>query len=270
MLHYLSLVSICLTVSSINAGWVLVFSDNFDRIDSIDRSKWAYDIGGDGWGNHEQQYYTRNRDNARCERFPNSNDGRLIIEARRERHGRNEFTSARLRTHQAWTYGRWQIRAKVPSGRGLWPAIWMLPQHHSYGDKKWPDNGEINIMEQVGFDPLKIHSSVHTKAHNHKDNSHPTNHVIVNDATTNFKIYTLDWEAHRLRMFVGDDSNPLRTEILFWNKQDDWTKWPFDKPFYLIINLAVGGGWGGQEGIDKDIFPAKFEIDWVKYYQWRN
>jgi beta-glucanase (GH16 family) len=94
-----------------------------------------------------------------------------------------------------------------------------------YGDKKWPDTGEIDIMEQVGFDPYKIHASVHTKAHNHRANSHPVNHVIVNDAVTNFKIYTLDWEPHRLSMYVGDESNPLQTRILFWDKQGDWTKW---------------------------------------------
>jgi len=118
-------------------------------------------------------------------------------------------------------------------------------------------------MEQVGHDPLTIHSSVHTKVDN------PTSSVTVNDATTNFKIYTLQWFVNKIEMYVGDDNNPFQTRILVWNKQGDWTTWPFDQPFFVLLNVAVGGTWGGAEGIDESIFPRQMEIDWVYYYQWQ-
>ncbi|UJR34118.1 hypothetical protein I4U23_021525 [Adineta vaga] len=270
MQYYLLIISIYLIISLVHARWELVFSDDFNCNGEIDRSKWTFDegVGENGWGNHEEQFYTTNRKNVRCEYFPGSSQGRLIIEAHRERHGESRYTSARIRTKKAWTYGRWQIRAKVPEGRGLWSAIWMLPQHETYGTRKWPDSGEINIMEQVGFDPTRIHASVHTKAHNHRDSNHPSNSVTVPDVTTRFRIYTLDWEPHRLRMFVSDnEANPEKKEILLWNKQGNWKMWPFDRPFNLIINLAIGGDWGGQKGLDVSAFPGKLEVDWVKYFQ---
>ena len=124
-----------------------------------DSTKWGYDIGGDGWGNNEKQYYTASRlENARVE------NGNLIIEARKEKMDSSEYTSARLVTRgkMDWLYGRFEIRAKLPSGRGTWPAIWMLPTKQSYGDNYWPENGEIDIMEHVGFHPGFIHASTHT------------------------------------------------------------------------------------------------------------
>ncbi|CAF0758234.1 unnamed protein product [Didymodactylos carnosus] len=251
------------------ADWERVWEDNFDWNGGVDKNKWDFDNGGGGWGNQEQQFYTARNENARCELFPNSANGRLIIEARKENFENSRFTSARLKSKASWTYGRLQVRAKLPTGRGLWPAIWMLPVAQSYGSQYWPDNGEIDVMEQVGFDPNRIVSSVHTKANNHMLNSQPTNGVQVSDATTNFKIYTLDWNVNKLEMFVGDEGNPLGQRILVWDKQNDWTKWPFDKPFFALLNIAVGGSWGGAKGIDEGIFPARMEIDWVHYYQWR-
>ena len=219
-------------------------------------------------GNNEAQFYRKNRrDNSRCELFPGSSNGRLIIEAHKVRregpfssmnssnrmklgHQRkfrgSRFTSARLKSKASWTYGRLQVRAKLPTGRGLWPAIWMvglelclcvedsietflciskLPERQIYSDAYWPDNGEIDLMEQVGFDPLRIHSTVHTKANNHMLGNHPSNSVIVPDAVSNFKIYTMDWHADKIEMFVGNESHPLQTRIFIWNKQGNWTTW---------------------------------------------
>ncbi|CAF1644284.1 unnamed protein product, partial [Didymodactylos carnosus] len=134
------------------SAWVRVWEDNFDWDGGVDRSKWDFDDGGGGWGNNEEQYYTTDRrENARCEKFPGSANGRLIIEARKEGWGNRRFTSARLKSKAKWTYGRLQVRAKIPTGRGLWPAIWMLPESQSYGSQYWPDNGEIDVMEQVGY-----------------------------------------------------------------------------------------------------------------------
>ncbi|CAF3470827.1 unnamed protein product [Rotaria sp. Silwood2] len=200
----------------------LIWEDIFLQDGSVDRNKWDFDIGAgnNGWGNQEAQYYTDRLENVRCE------GQRLIIEARREDYGGCRFTSARLKSKSAWTYGRLQTKAKLPSGKGLWPAIWMLPQTQSYGNAYWPDNGEIDIMEQVGFEPNKIVSSVHTAAFNHMRGSQPTNSVHVHDACDNFKIYTLDWTADKLEMFVGGESNPFEQRVLIWEKgTHSWEGW---------------------------------------------
>ncbi|CAF3980853.1 unnamed protein product [Rotaria sp. Silwood2] len=235
---------ICGVLDNVNTGWVRVWEDNFDGNGGVDLNKWDFDVGGSGWGNNEQQYYTYNRwENARCELFPGSTNGRLIVEARRENMANSQYTSARLRSKATWIYGRLQIRAKLPDGRGLWPALWMLPEKQTYSNTYWPDNGEIDLMEQVGYDPLSIVSTVHTQAYNHMKGNQPTNSITVKDAVSNFKIYTLDWNVNKIEMFVGDDANPFANSILVWNKQGDWTQWPFDKPFFVLINIAVGGSW---------------------------
>jgi beta-glucanase (GH16 family) len=144
--------------------WQLVWSDEFDYSGLPDPSKWGYDVGGHGWGNKEQQNYTEKRkENSRVEK------GVLIIEARRDGDDKNRYTSARLvsKGKGDWIYGRFEVKAKLPSGRGTWPAIWMLPTQRSYGVGYWPDNGEIDIMEHVGYDPDVIHGSAHTKAYHH-------------------------------------------------------------------------------------------------------
>ena len=140
----------------------LVWSDEFDYTGLPNSEKWSYDVGGSGWGNNELQYYTENRtENARVE------NGNLIIEARKESYGGNNYTSARLITKSQgdWLYGKIEVRAKLPGGRGAWPAIWMLPTDWAYGG--WPSSGEIDIMEYVGYDPGVVHGTVHTESYNH-------------------------------------------------------------------------------------------------------
>ncbi len=161
-------------------GWNLVWSDEFNYTGLPDSTKWDYDVGGSGWGNNEAQYYTFKRDsNSRVE------NGNLIIEARREIAGNNYFTSARLLSTNTgnWTYGRFEVRAKIPKGKGTWPAIWMLPTNWTYGNGGWPDNGEIDIMEHVGYDPGVIHGSTHTNKYNWKINTGKTSTIKVPDAT---------------------------------------------------------------------------------------
>ncbi|CAF4636910.1 unnamed protein product [Rotaria sp. Silwood1] len=253
-----------------SSDWTLVWEDNFNWNGGIDTTKWEFDVGGSGWGNNEKQFYTDNRqENTRCELFPGSSNGRLIIEARRERMENCEFTSARLKSKIKWTYGRLQIRAKLPDGRGLWSALWMLPEKATHSGVYWPDNGEIDLMEQVGYDPLRIHSTVHTQAYNHIKGTQKGHSIIVSDAVSNFKIYTLNWNPDQIEMYAGDDANPFAHHIFTWNKNGDWTQWPFDKPFFIIMNIAVGGSWGGAQGIDYNIFPRRMEIDWVRFYQRR-
>ena len=242
--------------------WSLVWSDEFDRPGLPDASTWTYDVGGTGWGNNELQYYSESRsENARVE------GGLLIIEARREPLGGRAYSSARLKTRAGWTYGRIEVRARLPRGRGTWPAIWMLPQKGTYGQGGWPDNGEIDIMEHVGFDPEIIHASVHTRAYNHVDRTQRTAQTPVAGAQDDFHVYAVGWTTERIRAFVdGREYFAIANERLS-NAQADWRQWPFDRDFHILLNIAVGGNWGGQKGVDDSIWPQRMEIDYVRVLQ---
>jgi beta-glucanase (GH16 family) len=244
--------------------WHLVWSDEFDSPGLPDASKWTYDVGGSGWGNNELQYYSEaRRENARVEA------GLLIIEARREPLGGRAYSSARLKTRAGWTYGRVEVRAKLPRGRGTWPAIWMLPQKGTYGQGGWPDNGEIDIMEHVGFDPEIVHASVHTRAYNHVDRTQRTAQTPVPGAQDDFHLYTVEWTTERIRGFVnGREYFAFANERLS-NSQADWRHWPFDRDFHILLNIAVGGNWGGQKGVDDSIWPQRMEIDYVRMLQFK-
>lgn len=241
------------------AEWKLVWSDEFERDGLPDPQRWSYDVGGHGWGNAELQFYTpARRENARVE------DGHLIIEARRETWEGMDYTSARLVTKGKgdWSHGRFEIRAKLPEGRGTWPAIWMLPTEWNLGDGGWPDNGEIDIMEHVGYDAGVVHASTHTQVHQWPKETQRTATIAVPDATTAFHTYVLEWDAGEIRAYVDD-------RHYFTSRKDggDWTSWPFFRNFHLILNLAVGGHWGGKQGVDPEVFPQRMTVDYVRVYQ---
>jgi beta-glucanase (GH16 family) len=240
-------------------AWQLVWFDEFDYTGLPDQNKWGYDIGGHGWGNQELQFYTERRaENARVQ------NGMLIIEARKENFNGMEYTSARLITKGKgdWTYGRFEISAKLPSGKGTWPAIWMLPTQWTYGNGGWPDNGEIDIMEHVGFDPGWIHGSIHTKLYYWQINTQKTAKIRIADAQTAFHVYTLEWSPNTIT--VGVDSTQY---FSFTNEGKGWQAWPFDKAFHLLLNIAVGGAWGGAQGVDPSIFPQQMQVDYVRVYK---
>ena len=240
-------------------AWVLVWSDEFNGPE-IDENKWSYDIGtGDwGWGNGEAQYYTSNSNNSFIE------DGKLIIQALLQNYGGANYTSARMVTRGQgdWTYGRIEVRATLPGGVGTWPAIWMLPTDWVYGG--WPSSGEIDIMEHVGFDLNVIHGTAHTEAYNWWNGSPPPEGTIyLNGATSSFHDYALEWDEDYLKWYV-DDIN----YFTFANDQSgNHATWPFDQRFHLLLNIAIGGTWGGQQGIDNSIFPVRLEVDYVRVYQ---
>jgi beta-glucanase (GH16 family) len=242
--------------------WRLVWSDEFDSPGLPDASTWTYDVGGSGWGNNELQFYSEaRRENARVEA------GLLIIEARREPLGGRAYSSARLKTRAGWTYGRIEVRAKLPRGRGTWPAIWMLPQKGTYAQGGWPDNGEIDIMEHVGFDPEIVHASVHTRAYNHVDRTQRTAQTPVPGAQDDFHLYAVEWTTERIRGFVDDREYFAFANERLSNSQADWRHWPFDRDFHILLNIAVGGNWGGQKGVDDSIWPQRMEIDYVRVLQ---
>ena len=233
----------------------LVWADEFNYTGMPNPKKWGYDTGGSGWGNNELEYYTAGT-NAYVK------DGILTIEARKEEHDGMLYTSTRMITKNKadFLYGRFEVRAKLPTGKGLWPAIWMLPTDWAYGD--WPASGEIDIMEQVGYDPDTIHISMHTKSFNHVIGTQKTGWYGVPTATTDFHVYRVDWTPYAIRGFI--DGKQL-FEFLNTGKGPD--EWPFDKRFHFLLNIAVGGNWGGQKGVDDTIFPAKMEVDYVRVYK---
>ena len=244
------------------ADWALVWDDEFDHAGAPDPAKWSFEAGGDGGGNGEQQFYTNGRPhNARVE------GGNLVIEANREPWHGKAYTSARLITRGKgdWRYGRFEIRAKFSEGRGTWPAIWMMPSEPRRDGGDWPDNGEIDIMEHVGFDPGVVHGSAHSLAFQWPKKTERTATVHVTEPDKRFHVYTLEWEPDTMRMYV-DGALYFATD----RAGGDWREWPFDRKFYLILNLAVGGSWGGQKGVDAAAFPQRTVIDYVRVYQRAN
>jgi beta-glucanase (GH16 family) len=232
--------------------WRLVWSDEFNKNGLPDPRKWDYEKGK--IRNNELQTYTvRRRENARIEK--NS----LIIEGRKENFEGATFTAASLVTagRQSWQYGRFLMRAKLPKARGTWPAFWMLGD--DIGKVGWPRCGEIDIMEHVAHDPGVIHATVHqadsTGKHIGKGEA-----VRYNDYGDAFHVYAVEWYPDRMDFFVDD-----RKYFTFPNEGAG--KWAFDKKFYLILNLAIGGNWGGQKGVDETAFPQQYVIDYVRVYQ---
>lgn len=237
-------------------AYQLVWADEFTTAGQPDAAKWNYEVGGHGWGNQELQFYTdRRTENARVE------NGYLIIEARKENWQRMNYTSARLVTKGKgeWQYGKIEVKAKIPSGRGTWPAIWMLG---ATTPLNWPDDGEIDIMEHVGFNQGTVHASIHCKKYYHSIGTQKTATIPVPDCSDSFHVYATEWDKDSVRVSV--DGN---TYFRFANEHTGYEAWPFDNKMFLLLNIAVGGAWGGQQGVDDSIFPKKMEIDYVRVYQ---
>ena len=237
----------------------LVWNDEFDDTGRPKMEHWMFDLGGHGWGNNELQFYTDHKENAFVE------NGKLFIIAIQQPFGKNAFTSARLvsKNRFDFTYGRVEVRAKIPYGIGTWPAIWMLPSEQSYGNAYWPDNGEIDIMEHVGFDPNVVHGNIHTKAFNHSIGTNKGNRIVVENAGNEFHTYACNWSKDEISIEV-DGNVFFRFEK---KKEYTWEEWPFDQPFHIILNIAVGGNWGGQKGVDNTAFPSTMEIDYVRVFE---
>jgi beta-glucanase (GH16 family) len=244
--------------------WVVAWSDEFETDGLIDTSRWTYDIGNWGWGNNELQYYTvGRRENARIE------GGNLVIEARKNDLG-EPWTSARITTRgkTSFLFGRIEFRAKVPAERGNWAAGWTLGD--AYVDElSWPYCGEVDIMESVGFeiddqtgDGL-AHASVHCGAYYFKLNNQPTAITPVKEMSSQFHTYAIEWTPAYIKAFVD--------EIQYFSYEDtaDSMTWPFDQPQNIILNLAMGGGWGGARGMDQTITSQQIVIDYVRVYEKR-
>jgi beta-glucanase (GH16 family) len=240
-------------------GWELVWSDEFNGT-TLDLSQWEIEVNARGGGNNELQYYVTNNIRVR--------DGFLTLEARKERYtgreGTRDYTSARIRTRGKgdWRYGRVEVRAKLPRGRGLWPAIWMLPTDERYGG--WPHSGEIDIMELLGHAPNKVYGTLHygdaRKGHDHQGTSHTLRAGTFAD---DFHVFRLDWEERVMRWYVDDGLYQTQTN---WHTRRATFPAPFDQRFHLILNVAVGGNWPGNPE-PATVFPQAMVVDYVRIYR---
>ncbi len=241
----------------------LVWRDEFSG-SKLDLAKWRYDGSHNkqGWFNGEKQYYGVDR--AKNVRVRN---GQLILEAYRERldpksfadWGGQDYTSGKIVSKAAWTYGFYEVRAKLPCARGTWPAIWMLPQRMV----KWPQDGEIDIMEQVGSEPNLIYSTLHTGLFNHVAKTQRGATRPVPTSCSAFHTYQLDWRPDSITIGV-DGKGILR---VLNDEPGGKGAWPFTVPFDLILNLAIGGDWAGAKGIDDAALPERMSVDYVRVWQ---
>ena len=225
----------------INKGWKLKWADEFNSKGLPSATNWTYDVGGTGWGNNESQFYTEaDTTNVKVDQ------GFLSITARKADKGTMKFTSARLASRKKfdWKYGRVEVRAMLPKGKGIWPAIWMLPTDWKYGG--WPKSGEIDVMEHVGYEPDTIHGTVHTEAFNHVINTQIGKATSVADLYSTYHIFAAEWFEDRIDFYVDDQKY-----LTFKNSGKGSKEWPFNEQFHLLMNVAVGGNWGGSRGLMK-------------------
>lgn len=239
----------------------LVWADEFEYSGLPDSTKWNYDIGGHGWGNNEKQFYLeKSLENSYVK------EGKLHIAALKKAYENSQYTSARLTTYNRFLiqYGKIEVKAKLPEGKGTWPAIWMLPETIRTKEEEWPLCGEIDIMEHVGKDPNTVHVSLHTELYNFWKKNQYTHFERLPDVFNNFHLYGIEWTTNSIKFFID---NKLFYEAIKGEngKVTNNEGWPFEKPYYLILNLAIGGNWGGE--VDGTIFPAEMEIDYVRMYQ---
>lgn len=234
-------------------GWNLVWQDEFDGTD-IDRTNWTYDLGSGGWGNGEMQYYTNRSENARLE------NGYLVIEALQEKYGDSYYTSSRLKSQglQEFQYGRFEARLKVPTGKGLWPAFWMLGSN--FTRVGWPDSGEIDIMEYLGKEPDLIIGTLHGPGYSGAlgiSKWSRQNYPIADD----FHTFAIEWDENQISWFYDGVKYHTVTREDVGNRT-----WVFDQPFFFIINLAVGGTLGGFVS-PQTTFPVQYLVDYVRVYE---
>lgn len=235
--------------------WELEWSDEFDRAGLPDATKWRQETGL--LRNREAQFYTAGRPENLTQR-----DGCLVITARREPWEGASYTSASVRTDGrfAMRYGKIEFRAKVPAGRGVWPALWMMGIDPA--GRRWPACGEIDLMEFVGWQPDRFHFTVHTEAFNHVKKTHRGTFRTLPEPSAEFHRFGLIWTPERLEWFFDGEK-----VFEFRNSGAGTAEWPFDHPHFLLINLAIGGSWGGAKGIDEAIFPVEFLVDYVRVWR---
>lgn len=238
------------------AGYRLVWQEEFNdagpSLPSAD--KWWYETGDGGWGNNEKQDYVAGQYGG--EKLAEVSNGTLKIIAKKIA---SKVRSVRMNTNESWTYGYFEARLKLPVGKGTWPAFWMMPKNFT----AWPADGEIDIMEEVGYHPNYVSSSIHCTAYNHSIGTQKTDEILIPTAQTEFHTYALEWTEDFLKFYFDGNLHFTFTN----DKKGSHDTWPFDAPFYLKLNLAWGGDWGGAQGVDESCLPATYEVDYVRVFK---
>lgn len=240
-------------------GYNLVWSDEFNG-PAVDQTAWSFDLGDGcpglcGWGNNELQYYTSSPNNVFFQ------DGKLIIEAKKESYGGKDYTSTKIKTagKKSFKFGRIDIRAQLPKGKGIWPAFWMLPQSNVFGT--WPRSGEIDIMEVIGSEPARLHGTLHYGPGPGSIQFTRSTVLQNGDFSDKFHVFSIEWKEDEIRWFLDGNlfSTATRADL-------GAVQYPFNEEFYLILNLAVGGNWPGSPD-NTTYFPQHLVVDYVRVYQ---
>ena len=242
-------------------GYALVWNDEFNTegATELDPKHWTHEKQGPGWVNNELQAYVDGEYNGK--RVTEISDGKLRIHCFKSV---GNIYSGRVYAHvnEGWQYGYIEARIMLPKGKGTWPAFWMMPVNVDWNKEPWPKCGEIDIMEEVGTVPNEVSSSLHAEGHNHTNGTQVTKAVKIEKAEGDFHTYAIEWTEKNITTYV--DGNKL---LSYDNDGNGVKNWPYDKPYYIILNLAWGGSWGGMNGVDESVLPISYVIDYVRVYQ---
>lgn len=240
-------------------GYELVWHDEFDEGMELNPEHWTHEVQKSGWVNNELQTYVNGEYNGK--RVTEISDGKLRIHCFK---AVDHIYSGRVYAHvdEGWKYGYIEARIMLPKGKGTWPAFWMMPVKVDWANEGWPKCGEIDIMEEVGTVPNEVSSSLHAEGHNHTNGTQVTRAVTIDRAEGDFHTYAIEWTATQITTYVDGD-----VLLTYDNDGGGVKNWPYDKPYYIILNLAWGGSWGGMNGVDESALPVSYVIDYVRVFQ---
>ena len=237
-------------------GYSLVWHDEFDKGSELNADDWVHEVQNSGWVNHELQNYV-NHKTPNGKNVTEVRDGKLRITALKE-NGKIYSGRVYAKRSTGWKYGYIEASIKLPSGKGTWPAFWMMPVNF----RSWPADGEIDIMEEVGYHPDYVSSSLHANAHVHSNGTQVTHEMYCKGAEGEFHTYAIEWTAQNITTYVDG-----KVQLSYDNRGLGRDDWPYDDPFYVIFNLAWGGDWGGAQGVDESVLPVTMEVDYVRVFQ---
>ncbi len=237
-------------------GYKLVWHDEFDKGSELNADDWTHEVQGSGWVNNELQNYVNHK----------TPDGKLVTEVRNghlritalKENGKVYSGRVYAKVNEGWQHGYFEASIKLPSGKGTWPAFWMMPVIF----RSWPADGEIDIMEEVGYHPDYVSSSLHANAHVHSNGTQVTHEMYCRGAEGEFHTYAIEWTAQNITTYVDG-----KVQLSYDNRGLGRDDWPYDDPFYVILNLAWGGDWGGAQGVDENALPVTMEVDYVRVFQ---
>lgn len=237
-------------------GYKLVWNDEFNEGTELDRTYWTHEVQNSGWVNHELQNYV-NHLSPEGKKVTEIKNGKLRINCFKE-NGKIYSGRVYANVKTGWTYGYIEASIKLPKGKGTWPAFWMMPVNF----RSWPADGEIDIMEEVGYHPDYVSSSLHANAHVHSNGTQVTHEMHCPGAEGEFHKYAIEWTSKNITTYVDG-----KVQLSYDNRGLGRDDWPYDDPFYVILNLAWGGDWGGSQGVDESALPVTMEVDYVRVFQ---